>query len=77
MTLDISDPTRIFITMLSKRIKELREKKGWSQRQLGRAAGLSTNHISKIESDVTQNPRIDTLLKISIALECPKAEFFS
>ena len=35
--------------MLSKKIKELRKKSGWSQQKLAEKAGVSYNTITKIE----------------------------
>jgi len=35
--------------MLAKRVKELRNQKGWSQQKLAEKAGLSFNTIIKIE----------------------------
>ncbi len=36
--------------IISKNIKYLREKKGYTQEQLAEAADLSVSHISKVES---------------------------
>jgi transcriptional regulator with XRE-family HTH domain len=44
-------------------LKEAREKRGWSQRELGSRLGLPQMHISGIESGKIV-PRYDTLLEI-------------
>jgi transcriptional regulator with XRE-family HTH domain len=54
--------------MLAKRIKELREKAGWSQQKLAEEAGLSYNTITKIEQGSAKQPVIQTMVKIADAL---------
>ena len=49
--------------------KRVRNKKGYSLEKVARLADLSLNTIVKIESGVNQNPTIDTLIKVSKALE--------
>ena len=44
-------------------LKEAREKRGWSQRELGSRLGLTQAHISGIESGKIV-PRYDTLLEL-------------
>jgi transcriptional regulator with XRE-family HTH domain len=46
---------------MRKELKEARNKKGWSQRELGRHLGLPQMHVSGIESGKIV-PRFDTLL---------------
>ncbi|OIK21123.1 helix-turn-helix domain-containing protein [Bacillus amyloliquefaciens] len=53
---------------LGKRIRDLRERKGYSQEILGFKAGLHRNYISKLEL-AQKNPTYTTLIKLSIALE--------
>ncbi|MCA1213016.1 MULTISPECIES: helix-turn-helix domain-containing protein [Bacillus] len=53
---------------LGKRIRDLRERKGYSQETLGFKAGLHRNYISKLEL-AQKNPTYTTLIKLSIALE--------
>lgn len=53
---------------LGKRIRHLREGKGYSQETLGFKAGLHRNYISKLEL-AQKNPTYTTLIKLSIALE--------
>ena len=54
--------------MLAKRIKELRNKKGFSQEKLARLADVSYNTIVKIESGESKNPTIQTMAGIAKAL---------
>jgi len=53
--------------MLSKRLKELRKKKGWSQQRLAEKAKVSYNTITKIEQGVAVMPTIQTMIKIADA----------
>ena len=54
--------------MLSKRIKELRNKRGLSQEKLARLANISYNTIVKIESGQSKHPTIQTMAGIARAL---------
>ncbi len=49
-------------------IKKLRHELGISQDRLSKMADVTYNTIIKIESGGSQNPTIDTLLKIAKAL---------
>jgi len=53
--------------MLTKKVKELRRKMGWSQQKLAEKAGLSYNMITKIEQGVAKQPTIQTVIKIADA----------
>ncbi|EMS78504.1 MULTISPECIES: cupin domain-containing protein [Desulfotignum] len=53
-----------------KRIKQYREKKGWSLRKLAGKAGISPSMLSQIES-AKVDPSLSTLRKIAICLEVP------
>lgn len=53
--------------MLSKKIKELRKKSGWSQQKLSEKAGVSYNTITKIEQGAATMPTIQTMIKIADA----------
>jgi len=53
--------------MLSKKIKELRKKAGWSQQKLAEKAGVSYNTITKIEQGAATMPTIQTMIKIADA----------
>jgi len=53
--------------MLSKRLKVLRKKKGWSQQKLAEKARLSFNAVTRIEQGLAKYPTLKTLLKIADA----------
>lgn len=49
-------------------IRELRQKKGWTQTELARRAGVKQGVLSYIENGRTKHPRSDTLAAIASAL---------
>ena len=51
--------------MLSKKLKELRKEKGWSQQKLAEKTSLSFNAITKIEQGLAKHPTLKTLIKIA------------
>ena len=53
--------------MLSKKIKELRKKAGWSQQKLAEKTGLSYSVVTKIEQGAATMPTIQTMIKIADA----------
>lgn len=55
--------------MIGKNLTKIREDLNISQRELGRRIGMSGQMISKIENNLS-NPSMETLIKISEALEC-------
>lgn len=55
--------------MLGDNIKELRKKKGLSQDNLARAAGIPYTTLVKIESNVVKKPSVQNVAKIAKALE--------
>lgn len=54
--------------MLSENLKRVREEKGYSKYKLARETGLSSRCIEHLEYEISKNPRIDTLIKISKVL---------
>jgi len=54
---------------LANNIKRLREAKGLSQEKLARLADVANNTLIKMESGENQNPTLDTLKKVSKALD--------
>ena len=54
---------------ITKNLRKLREAKRLSQEKLARLADVANNTIIKIEAGKNQNPTLDTLKKISKALE--------
>jgi len=55
--------------MLSKRLKELRNKHNWTQQKLAEKANLSFNAITKIEQGAAEYPTLRTLIKLADAFE--------
>ena len=55
--------------MISKRLKELRKKYGWSQQKLAEKACLYYNTITKIEQGAATKPTIQTMIKIADAFK--------
>lgn len=53
--------------MLSKKIKELRKKAGWSQQKLAEETGLSYSVVTKIEQGTAKQPTIQTIIKLADA----------
>lgn len=52
-------------------IKKLRERRGWTQSELARKAGIKQGVLSDIETGKTKHPRIDTIAAIAQALGVP------
>ena len=55
---------------LGERIKERRERRGWSQGELARRAGIDPSLLSRIESGSTTNPGVNALKGLARALQC-------
>ena len=55
--------------LLSKNLKKLQEQKGLSQDRLAKLADIANNTIIKIEQGENINPTLDTLKKLSKALD--------
>jgi transcriptional regulator with XRE-family HTH domain len=53
---------------LAERLKRARENKGWSQRELGRQAGVRYASISELESGIRTSMSTDTAKKLARAL---------
>jgi transcriptional regulator with XRE-family HTH domain len=60
---------------IGNRIVELRERKGWSQADLGRALMKDRQNIERLENGKT-NPTVFTLHEIAQVLEISLKEFF-
>ena len=61
--------------LFGKRLRELREQRGWSQEQLGELADLHRNYVGRVERG-EQNISIDTIEKLAHALKVKPAELF-
>lgn len=55
--------------MLSKRLKDLRKERNWTQQILAEKAGVSFNAVTKIEQGAAVHPTLKTLLKLAEAFE--------
>ncbi|MEL6413687.1 MAG: helix-turn-helix transcriptional regulator [Pseudomonadota bacterium] len=58
-----------------KRVKALREAKGWSQEELADRAGMHQTYISAVERAV-RNPTLTVIERIAKALKVPVPELF-
>jgi transcriptional regulator with XRE-family HTH domain len=57
------------------RLKEIRKRRGLSQEALAERAETSPNYLSRMERG-TENPTLDMLIKIAVALEVELWELF-
>jgi XRE family transcriptional regulator, master regulator for biofilm formation len=55
--------------MIGKRIKSLRQQKGYSITELGRLADVSKSYLSQLERGLQINPSLQFLVKVSRPLE--------
>jgi XRE family transcriptional regulator, master regulator for biofilm formation len=70
--------------MIGQRIKDLRERKGYSLSELAKRSGVSKSYLSQIERNLQVNPSLQLLSKLAISLDCSvdellglDAEYFS
>jgi transcriptional regulator with XRE-family HTH domain len=56
---------------VGERVREEREKRGWSARALARAAGVSHSYVSHLEGGYYPRPGVDKLRRIANGLEVP------
>lgn len=59
----------------ARRIRFLRDRAGWSARELAQRAGFTQQQISKVESG-TMNIPVETLSRLAKALGCTVRDFF-
>jgi XRE family transcriptional regulator, master regulator for biofilm formation len=55
--------------MIGKRIKRLRQQKGYSITELGRLADVSKSYLSQLERGLQTNPSLHFLIKVSKPLD--------
>ena len=60
---------------VGKKLRKIREERGFSQRELAQLAGISTNAISLIERD-ENSPSVATLQNLATALNVKMSYFF-
>jgi transcriptional regulator with XRE-family HTH domain len=58
-------------------LRRIRKKKGLTQEEVARRCGLATATISKLEEGKSTDPKMSTVLKLAMALECSLDAFFS
>ena len=61
--------------LIGSRIKELRKTRGLSQERLSERAEITPNYLSRVERG-TENPTLDTLIKLTDALGVEMWEVF-
>ncbi len=60
--------------MIGRRLRALREAKGWSQDDLARRAKLTKPYVSMLETGVRKQPSLPTLRRLAKALGVPITE---
>ena len=61
--------------MIGDMIRDSRLAKGWTQRQLAEASGISLGYIKQLEQGNKPNPTVSTLEKLAGALDVPLDAF--
>lgn len=61
--------------LLGRRIRALRNMKGWTQEELGKEADVNYKFIGEIERG-RQNPSLNVLYKIATAMQIDMSELF-
>ena len=56
-----------------KRVRELREAKGWTQERLAEAAGMNWLQVGHIERGAS-DPKLSTIVKLAKAFRIPPAD---
>jgi len=64
------------MSSLGDAINHWREKQDMSLNQLATDAGITKSHIWELERGSSANPRIDTLVRIAVALDADPRDFF-
>ena len=54
-----------------KRLRELREKRGWTQEELAQNSGLDYKYIQRLEGKTPSSPTLNTLEKLTKAFKIP------
>ena len=63
------------MSQLRNGIKQLREERNWTQRELAEAVGVSRQSINNIERE-RYVPSLELALKLASVFECPADEIF-
>jgi SOS-response transcriptional repressor LexA len=67
----------IDVNTLGKRIKALRELRGWSVYKLADESGMDKGQLGKLEKGFKANLTVETLNKLAVALEIPASQLLS
>jgi HTH-type transcriptional regulator/antitoxin HipB len=59
---------------LAQRLKRLRSQQRWTQEQLAKRSGVSRITINRLENEVEQSPRLETLERLADAFEVELAQ---
>ena len=70
----LADLTKSELTAFGRRLRKMRESRGWSQEALAGKAGVSQVLISTMESSQKQ-PGWGTVCRLAAALECSTEAF--
>jgi len=62
--------------LLGAKIKELRERKDWTQGQLALYSRLGRGYLSQLETERIKNPSADTFIKLAKALDVDENELY-
>ncbi len=64
------DPTGLGAA-IGRRVREIRQARGWTQSDLVQASGLSLSYITKLESGYVRSPQWATIQRLATVLEVP------
>ena len=56
--------------LLSEHLRQIRERKGWTQNHLAEVSGVPQPSIWRLEKGLILNPKTSLLRKVSIRLRC-------
>jgi len=71
----VSDEDSIVILRLGRRIKQLRQGRGWTQDRLAAEAHIHRNYLGGVERG-ERNPTVTSTARIARALDVPIAALF-
>jgi len=75
--LEILDGTKIDLVKLGRKVRFLREGKGWSLSELAERSGVSKAYVSDLENGVAGKPNIQYIFSIALALDVTLDELLS
>lgn len=61
---------------VGRRVRSIREERGWSQERLGEQAGIDRKSVYRMEL-ATHSPSLDHLAMVASALEVPLSSLFT